>query len=221
VRSADKLKEVVSNDIIGKINVIVGDASDRTAIANAMKGQDAVVSAAFTAAEGEASQNLTKTILELAETQLVGPKRVVITGGLGALTLKGTSTTPIELGIMPPMYQTHINNFNTLKQHPNIDWTFICPGPMIPSPTGKLIENIVVAVEELPLDIDATKSPAEIGLEIKNRIKETVIPYEDIAHLVVSNLQGGTRFKHQRIGAVLPKGVSMDKDFTLGVISRT
>jgi putative NADH-flavin reductase len=222
VRSADKLKEAVGDDIVGKITVIVGDASDRVAIANAMKGHDAVVSAAFTTAEGEASQNLTKNILELAETQLAGPKRVVITGGLGAMTLKGSNKSPIELGIMPPMYQTHINNFNTLKQHPNIDWTFICPGPMVPSPTGKLIEDIIVGVEEIPLDIDGTKSPEEIGQEIKTRMKEMVIPYEDLAHLVVSNLQGGTRYKHHRIGAILPKGSQLEKpEFTLGSAPRT
>ena len=85
----------------------------------------------------------------------------------------------------------------------------MCPGPLIPS-TGSLVEGLRVTIDVNPIKF-VSKEPSEIGTEVRSRLNEITVHYEDIADIIVKNLEGNTIYKQKRVGAGLPIGVKLEK----------
>lgn len=111
------------------------------------------------------------------------------------MLLKKKEKTGVEYGA-PPIYAIHQKNFELVSQYSHLNWSFACPGPMIPSPTGQLIDGLRISfsfyalssffdlqkVSEnyMPFEVseEEQKIPAESGVKIlQSHMPEITVPY--------------------------------------------
>ena len=103
------------------------DASDPFALANALRGHDAVISALrFAASDADA-------LIEAVRS--AGVKRYLVVGGAGTLTPPGSDTNLIDSGKIPEAWMPEVGGgarfLARLKQEPEgLDWTFLSPSAM-------------------------------------------------------------------------------------------
>jgi hypothetical protein len=57
-------------------------------------------------------------------------------GGAAVLDVPGTHMMAVDLPKVPKVYAAHRANLDALRRSP-LDWSMLCPGPMIASGTGK------------------------------------------------------------------------------------
>lgn len=188
------------------LNVIEADALNGTDLRRAMENQDAVVSAAGNAADGDAFVRTFGRIVDAAEE--VRPSRLWMLGGTAVLTIPRTDRIAVGLPGVPRMYRPHAANWHRLEAS-HLDWVLMCPGPMKAASLDPSMPDLRVSIDEIPLDFPPCTrwAPrAALSLMLKWRLPQLVVTYEAVADLIVSHLQPGDRYTRHRIGVALPAG---------------
>ncbi len=213
VRDRGKLREQLGGDVPG-LSIEHGDAEDAAVLEAALEGNEAAVQCALTPADGERFFALDSSFTRLAEQKLVGARRAWMFGGVGALTIPGTSLLGVDLPGMPPMYQLHRRNWEVLRDS-SLDWSFACPGPMVP---GGQTSGLRITVDALPLDPPAELlgDPAGLMGWMGGLLGAVTVTYDDVAQIIVGHLVPGALSRH-RVGFALPAGQEKIKEgWTLG-----
>jgi uncharacterized protein len=185
-----------------KLSVFVGDILDEASVVGAIEGHGAVVYAAGHNQDRAMHEALCRSVVIAARKALSGSKRIWVYGGLPGLDVPHTKTMGTDLPFMPALFKAHKPNYEALREN-DLDWSFICPGPMYLAGRPGFAGNLDISFEVMPYEIGACS-----GLLPKvchpfimySRLKELVAPYEDVAALVMSNLQPNGPYSRKRIG---------------------
>ena len=115
------------------LKVVKGDSTDAQSIADAAKGQDAVISAVGPAHDGSSDPKLLPKTANALRAGLAkaGVKRVIVIGGAGSLEIGGKRLvdTPAIPDAWKPLVLSHIEAFDIYKTFEN-DWTYFSPAGM-------------------------------------------------------------------------------------------
>jgi len=183
-------------------------ATDPAALAEIFSGHDAVINAAGTLADGPAYVPLVQRVTGAAAEALGPGGRFWLLGGAGLLTVPGTDITTLDLPGMPKLFEAHRANLQTVAAT-ELDWSMLCPGPMIHAPDGRPTDGLVIATDIWPV-----KRPALAGLAprlalllaFRTALPQITIYYEDAAHVIIANLERNGPLSCRRVGIALPHG---------------
>jgi len=96
----------------------------------------------------------------------------------------------------------------------------MCPGPMIAAEHSTQRSNLRISVDSMPYRVGTwTKyaPPLALSLVMKSKLPELIVSYEDIATVILANIEAGDRFSRHRGGVALPEGErSVKEGWTLG-----
>jgi len=144
------------------------DASDATALADALRGHDAVISALrFATSDAD-------TLIKAVRAS--GVKRYLVVGGAGTLTPPGSDKNLIDSGKIPEAWMPEVGGgarfLGKLKAEPEgLDWTFLSPSAMFGP--GERTGKFRLAKDELLSDADG----------------KSHISYEDYAIALVDEIE--------------------------------
>ena len=213
VRDETKLLSLVDRPIPPHLHVSIGDISKSADIARVMVGHDVAINAAGTLAgtvtDGSAFTQLVQTVVDSAIASLGEGGRLWQFGGAAVLNVPGTHMMAVDLPKVPKVYEAHRTNLEALRRSP-LDWSMLCPGPMIASKNGKPTGNLRLSVDEWPMTRPAyTYVLARLALAFafKQKVPELTISYEDAAEVILDNLSKNGRFSRRRVGVALPPGM--------------
>lgn len=202
VRNPLKAGRLFDPVIRRKLNVFVGDILDETAVAGAIQGQAAVVYAAGHNQDRAMHEALCRSVVTAAQKTLIGARRIWVYGGLPGLDVPHTKTMGTDLPFMPDLFKAHKPNYEVLRAT-DLDWSFICPGPMCLAGRPGFAGNLEVSIEVMPYQIGACSGLLPKVFHpfiMHSRLKELVTAYEDVAALVMNNLQPNGPYSRKRIG---------------------
>ncbi|MBF2718218.1 NAD(P)-binding oxidoreductase [Agrobacterium vitis] len=188
--------------------VVVGDATDSTGLHQAILGHDALVNAAGNVTEGESFASLVSAVVNVGEQALPAPHRMWFLAGAALLNVPHTERVGVALPGVPPIYRWHEVNWRRLERS-RADWSLMCPGPMIASFPGLPRPDLRVSLDELPYPVGRWTRWVPglvLALMMKARLPELIVSYEDVAELLMSNLQSGGVTSRRRVGVALPEG---------------
>lgn len=204
VRDASKLREPPSD------RLAVSDVSltDEAALADALRGADAVINAAGYIGDGARYVPLIHGIIRAATDALGAGGRFWLFGGAGLLDVPGTSITTLDLPGVPKIFEAHRTNYAAVKATP-LDFSMLCPGPMIDAPDGRATEGLIVSTEIWPVERPALTHflprPA-LSLAFRNAMPRMTIYYEDAARVILDHLDKNGPLSRKRVGVALPNG---------------
>jgi len=205
-RSRARLEQALGQ--LEGVAVIDGDVEDAATLDRALDGQHAAVNAALTVMDGERFTRACAGIIAAAERRLPSPGRLWLYAGAAALTVPGTGLLGVDLPGVPGQYQLHAANFRALARS-TLDWSLICPGPMVPAAGAAPRADLRVSVDVMPFEVPGwlTRAP-RVGLSLlfKRRLPELIVTYEDVARLVMTHLEPGGPYSRHRVGVALPAG---------------
>lgn len=196
-----------------KTRVIAGDTQDITALSLAMRGHDVVINAAGTTAVPVGYTALVNNVIKAAEKALGEHGRFWLFGGAAALDIPGTSSMTLDLPLIPKAFQLHKINLEAVRKT-QLDWSMLCPGPMIESPNGQSTVGLRISTEQWPVDGPALASVLPgiaSSLAFARRVPEMTIYYEDGASVILDHLDTNGPFFRKRVGVALPRGVRRHK----------
>jgi putative NADH-flavin reductase len=222
VRDAEKLRQQLGEEAYGRLRVEVGDALDAEAVGRALAGHGAVVNAAGMVGDGERFVQICANVVHQAERRLAPPRRRWLLGGAAALTIPQTDVLGVDLPGMPKMYRNHKTNHELLRKS-TLDWSFMCPGPMVEgdAPTPRLRISTEILSVQVGGWVRWAPRPA-LTLVMARHLPEMIVSYEDVARLVMANLDGDGPYAHKRVGVALPLGQKGRKPgWRRGQVSRT
>lgn len=203
VRQPQKLKQILGSDLAKKIKIFAGDALDEETVAKSLKGQQAVVNAAAPRNEAEVFKAICCNIVTQAQKVLLPPKRVWLFGGLPGLNVPHTNIIGSDLPGMRPILRSHKANYQLLKKHPELDWSFICPGPMFFASPEAVPKKLKITLEEMPYKISRYSRflPSFChSFIILRKVESLAVSYQDVARFVMANLEPNSVYRHQRVG---------------------
>jgi hypothetical protein len=209
VRDQKKLAGILERSLPQGLQVVVGDIENSAELAAAMAGHDAVINAAGYVTEGDRFTRLVQNVIQQTSTSLGTGTRFWQFGGAAVLDIPGTSLKGVDLPMVPKIYEAHRTNLNTLTNS-SLDWSMLCPGPMIEAPNGEPTKGLRLSVDEWPVARPAyTQLLPNVALAIafKQAVPELTISYEDAAAVILSNLDRNGRFSRRRVGVALPVGL--------------
>ena len=128
--------------------------------------------------------------------------------------MPGTHIMAVDLPKVPKVYEAHRTNLDALRRSP-LDWSMLCPGPMIASENGKPTGNLRLSVDEWPVARPAytyVLPRLALAFALKQKMPELTISYEDAAEVILDNLSKSGRFSRRRVGVALPPGLRNYKD---------
>ncbi len=134
--------------------------------------------------------------------------------GAALLDVPDTSTMTVDLPRIPSIYQAHRTNYETVRGT-RLDWSILCPGPMIASPDGQETAGLVLSKDIWPVPRPAyTRFLPRVALSLafKNNLPRLTIYYEDAARVILDNLETNGRFRCSRVGIALPDGIQRFKE---------
>jgi hypothetical protein len=181
---------------------------DRDALTEVLRGHDAVINAAGYVSDGPAFIELVGRVVEAADKALGPQGRFWLFGGAGLLDIPGTNFCTLDLPGVPKLYEAHRKNLKAVRAT-HLDWSMLCPGPMIHAPDGKPTKSLVISVDVWPTPRPVyTRALPRIAMSIafKQAIPRMTIYYEDAAQVILDNLKSGGPLSHKRIGVALPAG---------------
>jgi putative NADH-flavin reductase len=191
------------------LHVAVGDISKSADLAKVMAGNDVAINAAGNVTEGATFTQLVRTVIGSTIMGLGEGGRLWMFGGAGVLNVPGTHIMAVDLPKVPRVYEAHRTNLNALQRSP-LDWSMLCPGPMIASQNGKPTENLRLSVDEWPVVRPAytyVLPRLALAFAFKQKVPELTISYEDVAEVILNNLSKNGRFSCRRVGVALPSGL--------------
>jgi putative NADH-flavin reductase len=214
VRDETKLLSLIDRPIPPNLHVSVGDLTKSADIAMAMAGHDVAINAAGNVTEGSTFTQLVQTVIDSTIISLGEGGRLWQFGGAAVLNVPGTHIMAVDLPKVPKVYEAHRTNLDALRRSP-LDWSMLCPGPMIASESGKPTGNLRLSADEWPMTPPAytyVLPRLALAFAFKQKVPELTIAYEDAAEVILDNLSKSGRFSRRRIGVALPPGVRNYKD---------
>jgi putative NADH-flavin reductase len=208
VRNQNKLMEILGRSLPQDLRVVVGDIENSAELAAAMAGHDVVINAAGYVTEGDRFTRLVQTVIQQTMNSLGADSRFWQFGGAAVLDIPGTDLKGVDLPLVPKVYEAHRTNLKALTNS-SLDWSMLCPGPMIEAPNGEPTKGLRLSVDEWPVARPAyTQFLPNVALAIafKQIVPELTISYEDAADVILSNLDRNGRFSRRRVGVALPAG---------------
>ncbi|HET6486050.1 MAG TPA: NAD(P)H-binding protein [Spirochaetia bacterium] len=178
-------------------------ASDLAAI---LGDHEVVINAAGNVAQGQRFVDLVDHIVSSLE-QIPETERPVawFLAGLGLLDIDGHGRKGVDVPMIGQNYWPHRSNYDRIRQT-DLDWRILCPGPMVDErPLG--LTRLRISLDRLPLDIpDKIQSmPDAVLLRfLRDHMSETVVPYQDAAALMLTNIAPGGEMSRHRVGLALP-----------------
>ena len=209
VRDREKLLELLGRRMPQGLHVIDGDIGRPTELAAAMMGQDVVINAAGHVTEGERFTHLVQNVIDQTTNSLGAAGRLWQFGGAAALDIPGMDIMAVDLPMVPKVYEAHRTNLDALRKS-SLDWSMLCPGPMIDAPNGKPTEGLRLSVDDWPVERPGFTyflPTVALALSFKRRVPELTISYEDAAGVILNNLDRNGRFARRRVGVALPVGL--------------
>jgi len=85
--------------------------------------------------DGPSFTRLVRTAIGAAAEALGADGRLWLFGGAAVLDVPGTRVMTLALPKIPPIYESHRINLEAV-QATKLDWSMLCPGPMIDAPDG-------------------------------------------------------------------------------------
>ncbi len=150
-----------------------------------------------------------------AANEALGPTgRFWMFAGAALTDVPGTSIMTMDLPRMPKVFEPHRVNYNTVRER-DLDWSILCPGPMIASPDGQATEDLVLSADIWPVSRPGYTRilPAiALSLAFQRALPRLTVYYEDAAKVVLDNLEKNGRFSRRRVGLALPKGITRHKE---------
>ncbi len=207
VRNVSNLEAQFGGNLPHELSVIEGDIMDKDAVGRAIDGHGFLVNSASHVVEGNSFYELCQVIIGQAQSHMDEPKRVWFLGGVAALEFLNTGIMGVDCMGVPPIYRTHKRNFQALSES-GLDWSLMCPGPMVEAPRRESTQNLRVSVDTMPFDFPGwvTRLPSiALSLTMKKHIPELVVSYADVANLIMSNMEPGGAYSKKRVGVALPK----------------
>ena len=204
IRNPAKLEELLGIEATRKLNVFVGDALNQTEIEAALRSHTAAINAAVHRSSRQAFENICRSVINAANTNLNGGRRFWQFGGLPGLDVPHTKTIGADLPGMPDLFKSHKTNYNLLKKT-TLDWTFICPGPMYFANRPTSTTQLQISEDVMPYQISAwTKWLPKIAhpFIMRSHLDELSVAYEDVAAFIMDNLESNSLYSHKRIGIV-------------------
>jgi uncharacterized protein len=214
VRDETKLLAVIGGPMPPNLHVSIGDIKKSVEMTKAMVGHDVVINAGGHVAEGSTFTQLVQTVIDSTMTSLGEGGRLWQLGGAAILDVPGTHIMGVDLPKVPKVYEAHRTNLNALRRSP-LDWSMLCPGPMIESENGKPTRDLRLSVDEWPVPRPAYTyflPKLALALAFKQKVPELTISYEDAAEVILDNLSQKGRFSRRRVGVALPPGLRNYKD---------
>src|SRR5215469_6056278 len=214
VRDETKLLSLVDKPIPPNLHVSIGDISKSADIARVMVGHDVAINAAGHVTEGSTFIQLVQTVVDSTIASLGEGGRLWQFGGAAVLDVPGTHMMAVDLPKVPKVYEAHRTNLNALRKTP-LDWSMLCPGPMIASENGKPTRDLRLSVDEWPMARPAytyVLPRLALAFAFKQKVPELTISYEDAAEVILDNLSTNGRFFRRRVGVALPPGMRNYKD---------
>lgn len=211
-RDPAKLSALTSEGKHG-VSVITGDTQHIEALSHAMRGHDVVINAAGTTASPDGYTTLVSHVIEATEGALGEDGRFWLFGGAAALDVPDTTSMTLDLPLIPKVFQLHKTNLEVVRKT-RLDWSMLCPGPMIESPTGEPTTGLRISTEQWPVDgpVLAGLLPGiATSLAFVRRVPEMTIYYEDAASVIIDHLDKHGPFCRKRVGVALPRGVRRHK----------
>ena len=214
VRSEGKLKASLGPTAeLSNLSVHVGNLSDLAGLSKAMEGQDVVINAAGNATVDADYVQMVQSVISTADRVLGADGRFWFFGGAAALDVPGTGIRTAELPLIPKLFRQHLENL-AFATATSLDWSMLCPGPMITSPSGQPHQDLRISTDIWPVEGPGTNrlfKTIRALAAFKKRMPEMIISYEDAAKIILDNLEPGGRFAKKRVGAALPKGLTASK----------
>jgi hypothetical protein len=159
--------------------------------------------------EGDKFTQLVENVIQQTSKALGAGGRLWQFGGAAVLDIPGTDLKGVDLPMVPKVYEAHRTNLNALTKS-TLDWSMLCPGPMIDAPNGEPTKGLRLSVDQWPVDRPSYTDflpRAALALAFKQRVPELTISYEDAADVILSNLDRNGRFSRRRVGVALPVGM--------------
>jgi putative NADH-flavin reductase len=213
VRNKDKIEKQFNGKLPANLTIMEGDIFHPESVANAIQGYGYLVNAAGYVADRNFF-DLCQIVLHQAVEHLEKPQRVWFLGGVAALDFGSSGIMGVDCPGVPKFYRNHKKNYEALRKS-NLDWSFMCPGPMVESPHGKLTNNLRISVDEMPYEYPKwlAKLPRiALSLTMKQHLRETIVSYDDIANIIMTNLEASGIYSQKRVGVALPKGMQGVKE---------
>jgi putative NADH-flavin reductase len=208
VRNQSKLHEIVGRHMPKGLHVIAGDIDKSAELAGAMVGHDVVINAAGHVMEGDRFTRLVQNVIQQTENSLGSGSRLWQFGGAAVLDVPGTNLMAVDLPMVPKVYEAHRSNLDALRKS-SLDWSMLCPGPMIEAPDGEPTKGLRLSVDQWPVQRTAYAHilpKAALAFAFKRKVPELTVSYEDAAGVILSNLDQYGRFGRKRVGIALPVG---------------
>lgn len=188
-------------------------ALSQQALADMVRGHDALINTAGMVTQGDAFVALIDHIVSTVEGLPVGERPVCwFLAGAGLLDLDARGRRGLDLPVVKKTYWPHAKNYLRL-QRSNLDWRLLCPGPMVDSePVG--VERLRTSTETLPVALPSfiAALPGVLALPpFARRMPEMIVSYTDAAALMLANLRPDSALRHQRVGLALPVGMRGSK----------
>jgi hypothetical protein len=211
-RTEAKLRSAVGDAPIDALTVSTVDLSDQSALAAAMAGHDVVINAAGNISDGASYAPLVQGVIRAAEAALGAGGRLWIFGGAAALDAPGGGLT-LDLPRVPAIFRAHGANLEALRAT-TLDWSMLCPGPMIDAPDGKPTPNLRLSADIWPVPAPALARVLPRiaqSLAFRNAMPQMTIFYEDAAATILGHLDRNGPFSRKRVGVALPPGMTRTK----------
>lgn len=202
VRNEAKLRDIFGGVVPKEIGLYVGDALDPSAVADAIHGHEGLATAVGGNNDWRIFHRTCKNIIAGAEKQLIHARRIWVMGGLPGLDVPHTRIMGTDLPFMPSLFRTHRLNYDVLKKT-DLDWSFVCPGPMFFSGQPGNADELRVTIDEMPYRVPPwTRSLPRMvhPFLMKLHLNETVISYEDLADFIMRNFTANNQYSKKRIG---------------------
>lgn len=174
-----------------------------------MVGQDLVINAAGHVTEGDRFTRLVQNVIQQTANGLGAGGRLWQFGGAAVLDIPGTDLQGVDLPMVPRVYEAHCTNLNALTKS-SLDWSMLCPGPMIEAPNGEPTKGLRLSVDQWPVQRPGCTyllPKVALAFALKQKLPELAISYEDAADVILGNLDRTGRFSRRRVGVVLPVGL--------------
>lgn len=202
VRDPLQFERLKAGHSAASLRMVQWDATHLGVLEAALEGQDAMVSAAGNVAAGQPFVDLFNHVVTAAERVMATRNKVWMLAGAAVLDIPHTQRIGISLPFVPAFYRPHLANLRRIERS-HLDWSLMCPGPMVPADDHTRGTPVRLTVDTLPFDVGPWvrfAPPLVLSLVMKQQMPSITMSYEDVADAIINNLAAGGRFSRKRVG---------------------
>ena len=184
----------VPAEVREKVNVYEADIAEMStsALANIFQVHDVVINTAGNVAQGQTFTDLVDHIVTSLESIPEKERRVSwFLAGAALLDIDESGRRGVDLPQVSSTYWPHRVNFDRISQT-TLDWRILCPGPLVDQP---------------PIGLDRMRLSLERSPVAMAAFSEMVVPYADVAALMIANIAPNNEMSRHRVGLALPVGM--------------